>query len=373
MADIDVTFAAPGAAQTESAITKVEKATERSASAAVRHKTTIRVQDQELRRAAQGARQLGDEVEKTTKKISLAKAAKFGDFGHAFKEASFIGQAAGAGAGGAVGLGLIAGGMVFHAFVGQITKTSETLEKMITAGYAWRDMVAAAAETQGKAGQGAIKEFGAALTDLIGRGGGLKELADEMAKAGHPLAEAQKATLEANKLFPGREQQALEIANDATRITGQPLSKSMGDMEGMPSYMLDKPLQSVAALMSMHRGSLQSDQDALNARDNIGGSGLAHGMLRNNMLASQIDLSNQANIGVAATQSAKDLSEALKPLEAAQLKQYNTLQQQLDIAQKTHDSQNRLIDLLDRLAHGRDSAAGRVVQAQNNLINAPSP
>jgi len=246
VSDIPITFST-NAATTAAQVDKAAASTAKASAAQKAHTTVTNAESEALRRAAAAAREKAaadKQAELAATKAAAAdraragKAAAFLGVGRGFGGASAVlGAGAGIGSMVAATAAMTALGAGIGLLIGVIGKWIESATEgdKIVADLTKKldDLKTRDADL----GIQAAEKFGPSITALNSLGGDSRDLADEFSKR-FGFADASKAVLEARRLFPDNMEAALREANDASRITGAPLSESLSALKGMPVSML---------------------------------------------------------------------------------------------------------------------------------------
>ncbi len=210
-------------------------------------------------------------------------------------------------------------------------------------------------EAKANTGLSAAKEQGAGIIDLTSRGGGGLDAANALIKGGFGAKEAFSATAEAKKKFGDGFQAALAIAARASNAGGGSLTEGITGLDR--GEIANQPL-AAARLLAAHRGDQSFSTSELQASEQrLAASKTVGALVDIAQTDGQRALNAQGLIPQGAAAAHSQLAAEKDPLSKIMLDQFNTQSEQLEVMRKIAESQSGVESLLDRLLHGKDSAA----------------
>lgn len=352
MADIDVTFGAPGAANAARDADRFAASTAKGGAAAQRasatgkaHSATLRESAIAARSAAAAQEELGRATDRAASKgLRWSQIARSAGVGRAFRSASAVG-----GALESVGIAGAAGGGVALAVVGAFELLKHAIMSQVEAYDLAKKGIAELVESQRKAkealGESGMK--GAAFESQARRmvaTGGTSTIDMAIDYAGqHGLKESMEAATKAFDMFGPNAGLSLQQAHLASSVTGDSLSKSVEAQRGMGAGAFSHGnlvAQSVAG-MSLGHALNPGELDGMLARVNAS-TAIGH-MSSINSMSNMKDIADLSRLPQGADLAAKQLSDYMNPQAAENRKNQKKA---ADEAEASHGVLDEILELL---------------------------
>ena len=389
MADIDVTFGAPGAANAARDADRFAASTAKGGAAAQRasvtgkaHSATLRESSIAARAAARAQQELGEATDRHAKsQINLRQAFRLGGLGKLGR----IGGAlqGGGGATAAVGLSLLAAHTAVNALVGALHRSIDAIKAEVEGRHALDEAIKSAREEIGHTGQKSADELGGTIKDVIGRFGpeGLESAQKLSEGSGMQPKDVMQAMLESDKLHPRNSMDWMKQVLDAARINGTSASEEMKKTGHYGDDVVNHGQDVTNALVGEHRGRVVDGDFQVNpAGERILRNQITQDIETHERYKAKIGWSGVDMIKNAPSATAMDLADAKDPVSAAIRKLHDKAQEQVNLLQQIRNRMSPAVRAVDDAmfftrgvgTHSVRNDLNNAVDNLNNLGGLPS-